>query len=518
MHRLLPLLLILWAGACADDDSATQDKSPDISIGVIEALATTSYEELLADLPRSGPVPFWSQDLRGGYVGSDACSECHLEEFELQSATRMHGTGERVTAENRERLFPSHLRESTFEDPYNRSRYRFEFEDNGVVMEVRKPKGQSTRIPVDWAIGAGGRAYTFVTPSGETDLLELRVSHYTDLDEWGVTPRQPPSHDPRGIQFGPRPAWRCFDCHATGVLKQPDGRLILDEALGGVQCERCHGPGGKHVEAMARGDEEESHLLGLQGLSGAEQVAFCAQCHRRIEEVDVAEIVTESASIVRHSGVGITLSACFLKSEDFGCLNCHSPHQDSVKGDAGHYDHVCAGCHPGVVQEEGHGGQDGSVTTCIGCHMQAVPTSMGVEGRESTFVDHWIRVPGRFAKIDGPEERLKHQPELADLVLGAAFQTLERDRENHMAFANIGKILQARGELDRAAWAYEQSVRLEPGKIPNIGALAMLAMQLRYPTKARWACQRILELSPRNDLATKLLEKIDRLEESLGRR
>ncbi|MEQ8766976.1 MAG: cytochrome c3 family protein [Planctomycetota bacterium] len=510
MHRLLWLLLTTLLVACSDDPAP----STKVKTRPAESFETSTFEELIAGLPTEGPVPFWPVLPEGDFVGSEVCAECHAEEHALQTATRMNGTGQRITAENREQFFPEQLLEQEFQDPYNKHRYRYRFRDEGVVLEVADRRGKKkAEIPAEWAIGAGGRAFTYVTPVGAADLLELRVSNYTYLDEWGVTPGQNPSRDIRGIQFGARPAERCFDCHGTAIRTGDDGSLDTSEVMGGVQCERCHGPGQAHVDAMLKGEEDETHLLGLQDLPGAQQVALCGQCHRRIEEVDVAEVLLESSSIVRHSGVGITLSECFrARPDELGCLNCHSPHEDSVKDDRSHYDVVCIGCHPGTVQQDGHGGEEGTIETCIGCHMPAVATSMGVEGRESKFVDHWIRVPGKLGDVANPEARLKASPELADLIAGAAVQALRDDPDNHMAYANLGKILKVRGDLDRAAWAFEQSVRIEPSKIPNIGALAMLSMQLRLPGKTREACERILALDPDNEIAGKLLKRVDRIE------
>jgi len=42
----------------------------------------------------------------------------------------------------------------------------------------------------------------------------------------------------------------CFNCHATGAVR--DNVLSLNTMTAGVQCERCHGPGERHVASSGQ--------------------------------------------------------------------------------------------------------------------------------------------------------------------------------------------------------------------------------------------------------------------------
>jgi len=41
---------------------------------------------------------------------------------------------------------------------------------------------------------------------------------------------------------------KCLKCHTTGYDKATGYKTAADEALAGVTCENCHGPGSKHEE------------------------------------------------------------------------------------------------------------------------------------------------------------------------------------------------------------------------------------------------------------------------------
>jgi hypothetical protein len=77
---------------------------------------------------------------------------------------------------------------------------------------------------------------------------------------------------------------KCQECHTTGH-GQEGGFATADDAkkLGGVQCEMCHGPGGKHVEyTTANKDKKDDPAMQAEarkliGLEHAQSV--CWRCH-----------------------------------------------------------------------------------------------------------------------------------------------------------------------------------------------------------------------------------------------
>jgi hypothetical protein len=62
----------------------------------------------------------------------------------------------------------------------------------------------------------------------------------------------------------------CVSCHVTGWLEPGGSVLVGSEALRDVQCEVCHGPGGKHVETDGKA---------LDSLVVRAPEARCVKCH-----------------------------------------------------------------------------------------------------------------------------------------------------------------------------------------------------------------------------------------------
>ncbi len=72
----------------------------------------------------------------------------------------------------------------------------------------------------------------------------------------------------------------CFNCHTVtsrgNAATSPSGwETVKDSAYRDVQCESCHGPGVKHVEAVGQGNVSVRPLAKI-GLSGT---GTCADCH-----------------------------------------------------------------------------------------------------------------------------------------------------------------------------------------------------------------------------------------------
>lgn len=75
---------------------------------------------------------------------------------------------------------------------------------------------------------------------------------------------------------GPAKNGTCLNCHATGHDAPAAFRASGFQIGEGVGCEKCHGPGGNHVEAM-HNDEE------VDGMGFTEQPSdkTCKTCHKR---------------------------------------------------------------------------------------------------------------------------------------------------------------------------------------------------------------------------------------------
>ena len=63
----------------------------------------------------------------------------------------------------------------------------------------------------------------------------------------------------------------CVSCHVTGWMEPGGATLAFTEHLRNVQCESCHGPGSKHVDADGKA---------LDSLVRAPAKERCLTCHQ----------------------------------------------------------------------------------------------------------------------------------------------------------------------------------------------------------------------------------------------
>jgi hypothetical protein len=179
---------------------------------------------------------------------------------------------------------------------------------------------------------------------------------------------------------------RCFGCHVTHQADAVPEEI--QQANAGVQCERCHGPGRRHVEAATQGKTPLSETIVNPGkLKASDQLNYCGQCHRAPSE-NLGQVMTDKSTI-RFPAQRLVLSRCYDESNGkLKCTTCHDPHGNLPQSMSA-YDPKCLSCHAGRAAM----GSPCPISKkdCVTCHMPVEPLM-----KHSEFADHWIR------KIRGP--------------------------------------------------------------------------------------------------------------------
>ena len=161
----------------------------------------------------------------------------------------------------------------------------------------------------------------------------------------------------------------------------------IPEPDAGVHCERCHGSGEQHIQAMAEETDDPSRGIDNPGRLGAlEQVYFCGACHgippggADLRALGHAMAMDHS---VRFPAERLVLSRCYNESGGrLKCTTCHDPHENL----AASFDRNCLSCHGSQAEFAVPCPQ--SNNDCVSCHM---PRETGFM-THSAFADHWIRV------------------------------------------------------------------------------------------------------------------------------
>ena len=269
----------------------------------------------------------------------------------------------------------------------------WKFASRGGRIQVTRSEdnGKVEPFVMEYAFGSDHHATTFVTLTDWQNgaALEHRLTHYAEDDSFGITPGQSaekpfPVTTPHGREL---PTWetiKCFFCHSTRISTVGKDVLNLQELIPNVSCERCHGPGGAHVEKARAGQGDLAMPFGPDRWIPSSQMALCGQCHRHPSEALPGRLRPEIPGLARFQPVGIMQSKCYTESDGaLSCVNCHDPHA-RASSDRSTYEAACLACHDA-----------GPRTTCpvsprnrcIGCHMPRVDTKQRV-----LFTDHWIRV------------------------------------------------------------------------------------------------------------------------------
>ncbi len=335
---------------------------------------------------------------------------------------------------------------------------RYRAASEGVVLE-----SGSRSVRVGAVLGSGARGFTPISAEPNRSIRELRLSFSAPHDTWLITPGSERERDPLGTLDSVEQSRDCLECHGTLLVWQDDV-LDFEESSLGIQCERCHGPGSAHVEAVEAGNP--SSIFNPGELRADQQVEFCGQCHRQPFDIDPLAAMSRHPSIARHAGAGLMLSACFRRSPQettITCLDCHDPHRDRETAART----SCLRCH--ASPEQDHRSQAiGSSADCVSCHMPVEEKSLMGVG----FTDHWIRRPGSPAPVDSFERE-----EYLEYLEGSYRRGSERPRlgpeKNAQLGVGLAEIQFARQSREIAFRTLEAALSFSPSYTQRLRAAAL---------------------------------------------
>ena len=346
---------------------------------------TTRYRVVAEDWwPTSGTAPV------GAYAGASACRQCHAEKAQTQITTPMSAAAYHGAVGVRGGKLPP---ASTRLGPYF---YKVASHADTSTLTV-STGSQSLEAAIKWTFGAGVRGQTFVlTHKGA--LYDSQVSTFPGLHGgMAITPGHEQKkagtiEEALGTNLrteGPR----CFGCHTTASSTK--GEFNPEQAIPGITCEGCHGPGLAHVVAanMSMTSDARASILNPARLSPVESVDFCGACHTT--SADVLEFNLFGPNNVRFQPYRLEKSLCWGTQGDrrLVCLACHDPHQPLVH-DPAFYDQRCLSCHSSPTNQPAAAAAGSRETcprataNCVTCHMP----KYDVPEMHAKFTDHFIRI------------------------------------------------------------------------------------------------------------------------------
>src|SRR5205814_7280878 len=348
------------------------------------------------------------------YVADSSCATCHAAKFASYQGVGMAQSMRRPRAE----VLIEDFRNARFVHKPSQSTYEMAWKNGRLLFRRWQNDANGKRInfieqQVDWIVGSGhrSRVYLYRTPSGE--LYQLPIAWYTQEKTWAMAPGYDRA-DNDGITRQVRR--ECLFCHNAypdvekGSYQHWIPQRFPAALPEGTVCQRCHGPGAKHVDVAMSGASAEATRAAIVNpakLTPELRDAVCFQCHlqpavamigvRRFDRgdysfrpgealgsyilhVDIDEPGRPRAQRfeINHHAYRLRQSLCYIKG-GISCISCHDPHQPLKKDPRlANVVSVCLGCHKRHTESN----------DCVRCHM---PSRRAQDVVHVVMTDHRIQ-------------------------------------------------------------------------------------------------------------------------------
>jgi len=498
------------------------------------------------------------------YSGDDAqaCATCHPKVWQSYRRTGMARSFYRPTSENR---IEDYTGKNTFYHPPSDTYFAM-IERAGRYYQRQYqigPGGKQTNLTekeIDFVLGSGDHVRTYLHRNPNGTLIQLPLAWYAE--NGGYWAMNPGYDRPDHLGFRKTIAYDCMFCH-NAYPEIPAGETdprrpaIFSRLPEGINCQRCHGSGEKHI-ALARTpgtriEDLRNAIVNPARLRADRKMEVCLQCHLQTTSSPLPgsivryerqpfsyrpgeplgdfmlhfdQALAYSSNTAHEDKFEITGSAyrlrqskCFQQSEvgALTCITCHDPH-----GGAKDYAAVCMLCHRTAINRLVSTGKHAESTDCIGCHM---PKRRATDVVHAVMTDHLIqrnKPANLLAEIAERRqtdsnayrgEVVSYYPPADDELYLAIAQVaddsnleagierltaaLEKYRPAHGEYyLQLGDALTNAGKPGAALSWYQEAIRHEPKSTAALERLALCQASLKQFAQAENSLKRALELAP----------------------
>jgi predicted CXXCH cytochrome family protein len=375
---------------------------------------------------------------------STVCASCHSDVWQTYRRTGMARAFYRPTPANTVEDYTRntyyHKASDTYfamvrrGNEYFQQQYQIGFDGQRVSFSEKK---------VDYILGSGNHVRAYVYRSVANTLVLLPLAWYSENGgHWGMNPGYDrPDHQGFGRVIG----YRCMFCHNAypeipAGNDGPRSTPVYTRIPEGIDCQRCHGDGDRHVAlARSRGarlEEIRGAIVNPARLAPERQMEVCMQCHLETTSGALPNSIVRYernpfsyrpgqplADFVLHfdhaAGRGyddkfeitsavyrLRKSQCFAKSNGaLQCTTCHNPHNIPDGADAAReYTQVCRQCHAAAFDRLVSAGHHTPSPDCVGCHMPKRRTEDVVH---VAMTDHYIQRRKPAGDLLAPREEIR---------------------------------------------------------------------------------------------------------------
>lgn len=410
--------------------------------------------------------------------GSRVCAGCHAKVWETYRNTGMARSFSRTSVAEVARDV---ARDSEYFHEASNTHFTMTLRDGayyqrGYQLDSVGRQINITEKRVDYVMGSGNHAKTYLTRTSGNTLMELPLGWYAE--KGGYLAMNPGYDRPNHDGFRRPITYDCMFCHNAypripAGNEQPFAESVYSGQLPeGIDCQRCHGSGTRHVQlagsAGAKREEIRKAILNPARLSAEQQMEGCMVCHlettsfalpnaiQRFERKAFSyqpgepladfilnfdhapEAGRDDKFEIVNAAYRLRRSECFLKSPGkLVCTTCHNPH-DVPRGQTAdqHYTAVCRQCHAEAFQKLVNAGKHTAGAGCIECHM---PKRRTEDVIHVAATDHLIQ--RRKPEGDLLAERAERQDAYRGRVVPYYPQALPETAENALTAA-VAQVIQ----------------------------------------------------------------------------
>ena len=374
------------------------------------------------------------------YVGMNTCKLCHQDIYNTFIKTGMGKSFGIATKQKSAADFQSASIYDKIADLHYKAYWQ---RDSLYIKEFRLTKKDTMHLRVEqvnYIIGSGQHTNSHLQSNGGY-INQMPMTFYTQKKHWDL----PPGFE-NGVntRFSRKIGLECMSCH-NGY---PDFVLGSENKFksvpGGIDCERCHGPGSIHLAQRQSGTKVDTaryidySIVNPSKLSIDAQFDLCQRCHLQGNAIlkegksfydfkpgqKLSDFISvflpkyknaDEEFIMASHADRLKQSACFIKSiqkvqnktslkpykEAMTCITCHNPHISVRETNSNVFNDACKKCHQlDLKASSEHAAIGGPISEtcfkksktpdCVSCHM---PLSGSIDIPHVTVHDHYIRKP-----------------------------------------------------------------------------------------------------------------------------
>ncbi len=349
------------------------------------------------------------------YVGMETCKGCHADIYNTYIQT---GMGQSFGHATKQKSAADFTHAPVYDKDLDFYYKPFWQNDSLYVMEYRTEGSDTTHKllqKVDYIVGSGQHTNSHIF-SKNGYLYQAPITFYTQKKQWDLAPgfeKGASSRFTRLIES------ECMTCHNgyPDFVKTSQNKYVTVKT--GIDCERCHGPGGMHVKEKMAGNIVDTSkgpdytIVNPRRLSAELQNNICQRCHLQGISVlndgktffdfrpgmHLSEVMNvfmpqyegaQDKMIMASHVERMKKSNCYVSSGKMSCITCHNPHVSVKFTQHSQYINACNSCHGAGKQQctEKEAVRQTKGNDCITCHM---PRNGSIDIPHVAVTDHYIR-------------------------------------------------------------------------------------------------------------------------------